>query len=133
MVLTHLRATYLLLAMGQFMAGQPLAVTGPPPSITNLDPSQGIFLGPAFTLTVNGANFLPGAMVDAPLVGSPFATTFVSSSQLTAAIPASALVSEEAVPFTVVNPDGQPSAPATFIITGSPCSFTFSPPSLSLP
>jgi hypothetical protein len=113
-------------------ASWPFVVTGPAPSITSLSPATGAFQGPAFTLTVNGANFLPGALVE-PFEGEPFPTTFVSNSQLTAAVPASLLDSEETISIVVVNPDGNTSAPSNFTVTGPPCSFTFSPASLSLP
>ncbi len=42
--------------------------------------------GPAFTLTVNGTGFVSGATVN--WNGAPLTTTFVSQSQLTAAVPA---------------------------------------------
>jgi hypothetical protein len=42
--------------------------------------------GPDFTLTVNGAGFVSGATVD--WNGAPLTTTFVTSSQLTASVPA---------------------------------------------
>jgi FG-GAP-like repeat len=56
----------------------------------------------AFTLTVNGTGFVPGATVN--WNGAPRATGFVSSSQLNAAILASDIVSPSTAKVTVVNP-----------------------------
>jgi hypothetical protein len=58
--------------------------------------------GPAFSLTVNGAWFDPASVVN--WNGSPRATTFVSSSQLTAAILASDIATASTATVTVVNP-----------------------------
>jgi hypothetical protein len=56
------------------------------PTITSLSPSYAVAGGAAFTLTVNGANFASGAVVN--WGGSPRTTAFASSSKLTAAITA---------------------------------------------
>jgi hypothetical protein len=56
----------------------------------------------AFTLTVNGTGFVSGATVD--WNGSARTTTFISSSQLTAAILASDVASASTASVTVVNP-----------------------------
>ena len=58
--------------------------------------------GPAFTLTVNGAGFVPASVVN--WNGSPRATTFVSSSRLTAAILATDTATASTATITVVNP-----------------------------
>ncbi|MGB8579318.1 MAG: Ig-like domain repeat protein [Candidatus Sulfotelmatobacter sp.] len=58
--------------------------------------------GPAFTLTVNGAGFVSGSVVN--WNGSPRATTFISSSQLTAKILASEITVASTISVTVVNP-----------------------------
>ncbi|MFZ1930423.1 MAG: hypothetical protein WAU50_14895, partial [Candidatus Sulfotelmatobacter sp.] len=59
--------------------------------------------GPAFTLTVNGAGFVPASVVN--WNASPRATTFVSSSQLTAKILASDIATASTAAVTVVNPN----------------------------
>ena len=69
-----------------------------------------------FTLTVNGANFVNGSVVD--WNGSPRATTFVSSTQLTAVIPASDIASAGTASVTVAN-SGVSSAAASFTISSS--------------
>ncbi|MGA9511869.1 MAG: Ig-like domain repeat protein [Candidatus Sulfotelmatobacter sp.] len=58
--------------------------------------------GTAFTLTVNGAGFVPVSVVK--WNSSPRATTFVSSSQLTAKILASDIAKASTASVTVVNP-----------------------------
>jgi hypothetical protein len=64
----------------------------PAPQITSLSPDQAVAGGAEFTLTVNGSGFIDGTGSDRSVVhwnGSPRATTFVSSTVLTATIPAS--------------------------------------------
>jgi hypothetical protein len=58
--------------------------------------------GTGFTLTVNGAGFVPGASV--LWNGSPRATTFVSDARLTAAIPASDMAIVTTASVKVSNP-----------------------------
>ena len=59
----------------------------PIPVITFLSPVSANPGGAAFTLTVNGANFVNGTSV-VNWNGTPLTTTYVNSDQLTAAIPA---------------------------------------------
>ena len=56
----------------------------------------------AFTLTVNGANFVPGSTVD--WSGMPLSTTFVSSTQLSALVTANLLASGGTASLNVTNP-----------------------------
>ena len=58
------------------------------PVITSISPASVTAFGPDFTLTVNGANFVPGARVSGN-AGSDRITTFISSTQLNVLIPAS--------------------------------------------
>ena len=58
--------------------------------------------GPAFTLTVNGAGFVPGSVVN--WNGNRRGATFVNSSQLKASIPASDIAKPGTAAVTVVNP-----------------------------
>jgi len=75
----------------------------PVPTITTISPSSAV-VGTAagFTLTVNGMNFLATSMVN--FGGTTPTTTFVSSTQLTAAIPAAAIASAGTVAVIVTNP-----------------------------
>lgn len=63
--------------------------TPPTPVLTSISPSIVNLYGPAFVLTLNGANFVPQSRVVS--VGRDRATTFLSSTQLQAFIPASDL------------------------------------------
>jgi|GEM_PF-1302478 len=74
----------------------------PVPSITSINPTTAVAGGAAFTLTVNGANFVSGAVVR--WNGSDRATTFVSATQLTASIPASDIANPVTASVTVFNP-----------------------------
>jgi VCBS repeat protein/putative Ig domain-containing protein/IPT/TIG domain-containing protein len=58
--------------------------------------------GPGFALTVNGTGFVSGATVN--FNGTPLATTFVSSHQLTATVPSSDIASAATPSITVLNP-----------------------------
>jgi len=87
------------------------------PAITSISPNTSVAGGAAFTLTINGTNFVAASMVN--FGGSAAATTFVSSTQLTAAIPAASIVSTGAPAVTVTNPapSGGTSNPVNFAIT----------------
>jgi hypothetical protein len=94
------------------------AQTGPPnPSISSLSPASAVAGGPAFTLTVNGFNFVSGSTVQ--WNGSNRATTFVSATQLTAAISAADIQSVGTAQISVLNPGSVASASQTFTITAS--------------
>jgi 6-phosphogluconolactonase (cycloisomerase 2 family) len=62
----------------------PSTTTNPGPMISSLSPSSTTATAVAFTLQVNGANFVPGATVY--FGGQPRSTTFVNSTQLNASI-----------------------------------------------
>jgi outer membrane protein assembly factor BamB len=72
-------------------------VTAGPGTLTSLSPST-VQAGVAFTLTVNGSGFDAGSVVI--FNGNAVPTTFVSTTQLTASISASAISQPE--PYTVV-------------------------------
>ena len=73
--------------------------------------------GAGFTLTVNGTGFVSGAVVR--WNGHELKTTFVSSSQLTASVPASDIAKASTASVTVVNPSpgGGTSNVAFFSVT----------------
>ena len=94
-----------------------------PPILTNLVPSSAIAGSAAFTLVVNGSNFVSGAVVN--FNGSTRTTTFVTTSQVTAAIPATDIASVGTASITVTNPaGGGPSNALTFTISGTGAAFT---------
>lgn len=92
------------------------AVNNPVPTIASLNPPGVTVGGAAFTLTVTGTNFINGSVVR--LGGADRPTTFVSATQLTAAIPASDLAQAGTAAITVFNPTpgGGVSAAATFSV-----------------
>ncbi len=89
----------------------------PTPTITTISPNTAAAGGAAFTLTINGTNFVAASMVN--FGGAAPATTFVNSTQLTAAIVASSIASTGTLAVTVTNPasGGGTSNPINFTIT----------------
>ena len=87
------------------------------PSITTLAPSSTTSGATAFTLTVNGSDFKNGAVIQ--FGGKQEITTFLSATQLLAAISASEIATAGTVPVVVNNPDGKMSAAATFTVAPS--------------
>lgn len=96
------------------------AAANPAPTTTSLTPSSTAAGGPALTLTVNGTNFVATSV--ARWNGSNRTTTFVSATQLTAAISASDIASQGTRTVTVFNPTpgGGTSGGQTFTITAPP-------------
>src|SRR5260370_2071573 len=91
-----------LLALGGFGTVFKLTVqTLQPPTITSISPMSAIAGGAAFTLAVNGTNFVSGSMVNfnrnAP------AATFVSSPQLAANILASPIPTSRRIKLPLRN------------------------------
>ena len=79
-------------------------VAGTLPTIATLNPGSATAGAPAFTLTVNGTNFGTKATVNWNGAAQTANTTFVSASQLTVALPASAIAAAGIVTVTVTNP-----------------------------
>jgi uncharacterized protein (TIGR03437 family) len=88
----------------------------PVPTLTTLNPAFALAGGAAFELTVTGSNFINSSVVR--WNGADRPTTFVSATQLRAAIPAADLVNAGAVPITVFNPGpgGGTSAAVNFAV-----------------
>ena len=74
----------------------------PAPSITSLSPPSASAGGAAFTLTVNGTNFISTSAVQ--WNGSSRTTSYVSTTQLTAAITSADIANAGTANVTVVNP-----------------------------
>jgi uncharacterized protein (TIGR03437 family) len=93
-----------------------VAPPNPVPVAASLSPASITAGAAGFTLTGNGSDFVAGAVVR--WNGSDRATTFVSSTQLTAAIPASDVATVGTAQVTVFNPapGGGTSAALTFTI-----------------
>ena len=95
------------------------ALSDPAPLIASLSPSSGSSEGPAFTLTVNGSGFVAATQI--LWNGSPVTTSYVSGSQVTAAIPAAFIGFPGASSVTAVSPTpgGGTAVATTFSISGS--------------
>jgi hypothetical protein len=93
----------------------------PPPSITSLSPAIAVAGGAAFTLTINGTNFT--ATSTSSWGATALATTYVSATQLMAAVPASLIASAGAMSVVVSNVNGS-SAGAAFTIYPPPPTIT---------
>jgi len=100
-----------------------LELSPPAPAITGLSPLSAVQLGQAITLTVTGAGFFAGATID--WNGSALSTSFVSGTELTAAVPGGLLGATGTAPITVVNPGGTASNALTFTIGTPALSITF--------
>ncbi len=90
--------------------------SNPVPSVASLSPSSIIAGSAALTLQVNGASFVPGAVVQ--WNGSSLSTVYVKSTQLLASVPAGDIAAVGSVSVTVVNPSpgGGASAAASFAV-----------------
>jgi IPT/TIG domain len=103
-------------------------VAGTVPMVSTLNPDAISAGDPAFTLTVNGTNFGSKAVVNWNGAAQTSNTTFISSNQLTVAVPASAVVMSGMVTLTVTNPGtagtGMYGSGATQAETSTPMTFT---------
>jgi hypothetical protein len=91
-------------------------IDNPVPTITSMQPASATHGGAAFALTVRGTGFQTNSTV--LWNGSPRATTYVHSVQLTASITAADIAAAGTASVTVTTPapGGGTSAPATFTI-----------------
>ncbi|MCX6720629.1 MAG: fibronectin type III domain-containing protein [Candidatus Staskawiczbacteria bacterium] len=96
-----------------------VTIGNPTPTTTSLSPSTTFAGAAGFTLTVNGTNFVSGAVVN--FNGSAKTTTYVSSTQLTATIPATDVATVGSYNVTVTNPapGGGTSNAQTFAVTAA--------------
>ena len=92
--------------------------TNPAPAIITISPTSAPAGAAGFTLTVHGTNFLAASVVH--FGGTARPTTFVSATQLAAAIPAAAVASADTAAVAVTNPapGGGTSNAVNFAITG---------------
>jgi hypothetical protein len=88
-----------------------------PATLSSLSPSGATAGGPAFTLKVNGTGFLSGSTVR--WNGANRTTTFVNSSQLSAAIPATDIATAGTAQITALNPGTSASNALPFTITSA--------------
>lgn len=102
------------------------SINNPSPTINSLAPNTVNAGSSAFTLTVNGTNFLANSVVR--WNGNNRTTTFGSSTQLSASITGADVATGGSANVTVFNPTpgGGASNAVTFSIT-SPCSYAIAP------
>jgi hypothetical protein len=105
---------------GGISATATFTVNNPVPAITTISPSNGTAGGAAFTLTVNGTGFVPTSVVN--FNSAPRTTTFVSGTQVTAAILATDITTTGLKSVTVSNPSpgGGTSTALNFSSIGGP-------------
>ncbi|HTW96221.1 MAG TPA: GC-type dockerin domain-anchored protein [Candidatus Methylomirabilis sp.] len=99
---------------------QTFTINNPVPTTTSISPTSKTVGDAQFTLTVNGTNFVSTSVVD--WNGSARATTFVSSTSLTAIIPTTDLATSTTASVTVFNPapGGGTSNAQNFIVNNLP-------------
>lgn len=79
-----------------------LSVDNPVPSLISVSPAAVLLGTSASSITVTGTNFVPGVAL--AVNGSTRDTTFVSDTQLTAALTAADFATAQALPLNVINP-----------------------------
>jgi len=104
----------------------------PVPSTSSLSPSSAIAGGASFTLTVNGSDFVSGSQIR--FGGTPLATTFVNSSQLTGTVSAGMTAAAGLVAVDVSNPapGGGISPSQTFTVDNPVPSITSTTPNTAI-
>jgi len=105
-------AAILLVEPGLTRAATPTST----PTITTISPSTVYLNSASFTLTVIGTNFVSGAAVFMGYSGSPLTTTVVSSTKLTAEVPASYLTSTNGYGVYVTDPGNLTSNTVNFYV-----------------
>ena len=91
--------------------------TNPVPTISSLSPASVTAGAAAFTLTINGTNFISSSVIN--WNGTALPTTFINGLQLTASVSAAQVNTAGTVPVTVSTPTpgGGTTAPVSFTIS----------------
>ena len=111
-----------------------LPIYNPPPSVSSISPTGTDAFGPGLALTVSGSGFVSTSEVR--WNGTPLATTYVSSTHLSAAITASHLTAGGVALVTVRNTNSRPgdaaiSTAASFtVVNPTPSISSLSPPNI---
>lgn len=108
-----------------------LSVDNPLPSITGVSPAAVLLGSTAASIQVTGTNFVPG--ISLSVNGSTRATTYVSSTQLSAALTAADFATAQTLQFNVSNPKpggGTSSASSIGVNNPVPSIVSLSPASL---
>ncbi len=104
---------------GGTTSGQNFTVNNPLPTMTSVNPSWLLEGSAAFTLTVNGTGFVSGSTVN--WAGAARTTTYVSATQLTAAVLVGDVATSGVFNVTATNatPGGGTSAAQVFTVNGN--------------
>ncbi len=96
----------------------------PTPTLSSISPSRATAESSSFTLTATGSSFVSGAVVR--FGSTDLTTTFVSSTQLTATVPATSITTPGSYSITVFNPTpgGGTSNVQTFTVDPPPSGTT---------
>ena len=107
-----------------------LTIGSPVPALQSISPRSAVAGSAVFTLTATGTGFIEGSALN--WNGAALPTTYASSTQLTAAVPASDVAASATAQVTVTNPtpDGGTSAAVAFMIFSLP-QVSLSPTALS--
>src|SRR5580692_8656087 len=102
-----------------------LAQTNPVPFVNQpLVPTTVAPGGASFTLTVNGTGFVSGSSIN--WNGTPLSTTFITSSQLTATVPAANIAKASTASITVSSPSpGGGTSNVVFFAVSAPTNLQF--------
>jgi len=101
---------------GGTSAASNFVVDNPVPTLISISPSSAMHGGAAFTLTATGTNYISGSVIE--WNGKKLVTTYVSSTTLTAKVPAADIKTAGTASITIVNaaPGGGTSNAKTFTI-----------------
>ncbi|MEO8285251.1 MAG: IPT/TIG domain-containing protein [Chloroflexota bacterium] len=103
---------------GHYGRNNGLAVEFRPPVLDQISPATAVSGSAAFTLTAKGSAFRSGALLR--WGGANRTTTFISATEVRAAIPATDVASAHTVAVTVVNSDGKATGPVQFTVAAPP-------------
>jgi hypothetical protein len=119
------------------VVSSPVGVASDPQSLTvvntpvsdSIDPSLIITGSAAFTLTLEGSGFAPGAVLK--WNSSPLTTTFLDGSTLMAQVSADLVASVAQITVSAVNPDGRTSNSQTLSVAKGPSITSINPPAVT--
>ena len=113
-IVIAIAVTLLLLPAGNLLGQVPI------PTISSINPTWALVGSGGFTLSVTGTNYIPGTVTTGSTVrwnGAALTTTYISATQLQAAVDPTLLGKPETVTIDVLNPGVPASNQVQFLIT----------------